>query len=236
MKAMILVLENNIQAADLIVFALSRVGYYIIRADNGKDGMRLIRTRKPDIVLVDLPEGMDPDSFDICTQIKEEGLDASPIMFASEDEIDLAISLKIEHIVKPFPIRTLLERINLIALRTEQIQKPMIQTLGRITIDSRKAVISKDGIPLDISLMDYELFCYFASQPGKVFTREELLKDVWGYTGYLGGTRIVDVAIRRLRMRIEDDPSHPTFILTRRRVGYLIDVPEKNQIDKDCIR
>ena len=96
----------------------------------------------------------------------------------------------------------------------------MIQTLGRIAIDMRRAIVSKDGDPVEMSLQDYDLFSFLASQPGQTFSREELMTNVWGYTGYLGDIRLVDVAIRRLRLKIEDDPSNPQFIMTRRGTGY----------------
>ena len=112
MKATILILVNNMQVSDLIAFELSRESYYVIRASNGKDGLRLLRTRKPDIALVDLPEGMEPDSFDICSQVKEDGLDTEMLTFVTEDEADLALGLRMEHIIKPFSIHDLMERIN----------------------------------------------------------------------------------------------------------------------------
>lgn len=83
-----------------------------------------------------------------------------------------------------------------------------------------RAIISKDDNPVELSLHDYDLFCLLASQPGTVFKREDMMMSVWGYTTYLGDVRAVDVAIRRLRMKIEDDPSHPQFIMTRRGSGY----------------
>ena len=83
-----------------------------------------------------------------------------------------------------------------------------------------RAIISKDDNPVELSLHDYDLFCLLASQPGTVFKREDIMTSVWGYTTYLGDVRAVDVAIRRLRMKIEDDPSHPQFIMTRRGSGY----------------
>lgn len=224
MKAMILVLVSDIQAADLIAFELSREGYYLIRACNGQDGLRLLRTRKPDVVLIDLPERMDPDSFDVFFQLQEDGLDTSPLTFVNDSEIDLAESFKMDYIVKPFSIHELMERINCISLRSEQVQRPMIQTLGRITIDMRRAVVLKDDAPIEMSLHDYDLFTVLASQPGQVFGREKLMTSVWGYTGYLGDIRLVDVAIRRLRIKIEDDPSNPQFIMTRRGKGYFLAV------------
>ena len=111
MKSIILILESNIQAADLIALELSREGHYLIRAHNGQDGMRLLRTRKPDVVLIDLPERMEPDSFDIFFQMQEDGLDTSPLTFVNESEVDLAESFKMDYIVKPFSIHDLKERL-----------------------------------------------------------------------------------------------------------------------------
>lgn len=220
MKAMILILVSNIQAADLIAFELSREGHYLIRVYNGQDGLRLLRTRKPDVVLIDLPERMDLDSFDVFFQMQEEGLDTSPLTFVNNSEIGLAKSFKMDYIVKPFSIHELMERVSCISLRSEQIQRPMIQILGRITIDMRRAAVLKDGTPIEMSLKDYDLVSFLASHPGQIFGREELMTSVWGYTGYLVDIRLVDVAIRRLRMKIEDDPSKPQFIMTRRGKGY----------------
>lgn len=117
-------------------------------------------------------------------------------------------------------MRDLMERIRNLSLRAEQIQRPVIQQLGRITIDARRAIISKDDDPIELSLHDYDLFCFLASQPGTVYSREDIMKNVWGYTDYLGDVSLVSVAIRRLRMKIEDDLSDPRFIMTRRGKGY----------------
>ena len=117
-------------------------------------------------------------------------------------------------------MRDLMERIRNLSLRAEQIQRPVIQQLGRITIDARRAIISKDDDPIELSLHDYDLFCFLSSQPGTVYSREDIMKNVWGYTDYLGDVSLVSVAIRRLRMKIEDDPSDPRFIMTRRGKGY----------------
>ncbi len=220
-KPTILILESNVQASDLISFELSREGYYLIRTYDGKEGLRRLRMRKPDIMLLDLPEGMDPDSFDVFDQMRQEGLDTETLTFVTEDEVDLAISLGMQYIVKPFAIHDLMNRISNISLRSEQIQRPILQRLGRITIDVRRAIVNKDDTPIELSLHDYDLLCILASQPGTVFNREDLLKSVWGYTTYLAGDiRSVDVAIRRLRMKIEDDPANPQFIMTRRGSGY----------------
>ena len=93
--------------------------------------------------------------------------------------------------------------------------------LGRVTIDREKAVVTKDGRPLELTQREYDLICYLAAQPGKVFSREALMEHVWNYEGYVGDVRAVDVAVRRLREKIEDDPASPKFIVTKRGMGYL---------------
>ena len=93
--------------------------------------------------------------------------------------------------------------------------------LGRVTVDQEKATVYKDGNPLELTQREYDLICYLASQPGKVFSREALMEHVWNYEGYVGDVRAVDVAVRRLREKIEDDPASPKFIVTKRGMGYL---------------
>ena len=223
-KPTILILESNMQASDLISFALSRSGYYLIQAYDGQKGLRQLHLRKPDIMLLDLPEGLDPDNFDVFNQMQEEGLDTETLVFVTEDEVDLAMSFGMQYIVKPFTMYDLMNRIGNISLRSEQIQRPIIQKLGRITIDVRIAIVSKDDNPIELSLHDYELFSFLAAQPGTVFNREDLMKNVWGYTDYLGDVSLVNVSIHRLRTKIEDDPSNPQFIMTRRGSGYYFEI------------
>ena len=92
--------------------------------------------------------------------------------------------------------------------------------LGRVTIDREKAAVLKDGKPLELTQREYDLICFLAAQPGKVFSREALMEHVWNYEGYVGDVRAVDVAVRRLREKIEDDPAVPKFIMTKRGMGY----------------
>lgn len=135
------------------------------------------------------------DSFDVFSQMKEDGLDTETLTFVTEDEVDLAVSLGMQYIVKPFTIHDLMNRISNISFRSERIQRPIIQKLGRITMDVRRAIVSKDDNPIELSLHDYDLFCFLASQPGTVFNREGLMK-------------------------IEDTPNNPQIIMTRRGAGY----------------
>jgi two-component system response regulator VicR len=103
----------------------------------------------------------------------------------------------------------------------EPAQTGDVVRLGRVTIDKTRATVLKDGQPLDLSQREYDLICFLTAQPGKVFSREALMEHVWNYEGYVGDVRAVDVAVRRLREKLEDDPASPKFILTKRGMGYL---------------
>ena len=94
------------------------------------------------------------------------------------------------------------------------------QGSGRVTIDEERATVYKDGSPMDLTQREYDLIRYLAAQPGKVFSREALMEHVWNYEGYVGDVRAVDVAVRRLREKFEDDPANPQFIKTKRGMGY----------------
>lgn len=135
-----------------------------------------------------------------------------------------------DYITKPFGMRELLARVKANIRRSamapaqgEQAQAASGNRLelGRVVVDQEKATVYKDGNPLELTQREYDLICYLASQPGKVFSREALMEHVWNYEGYVGDVRAVDVAVRRLREKIEDDPASPKFIVTKRGMGYL---------------
>ena len=109
----------------------------------------------------------------------------------------------------------------MLTAREEETDKVLGLELGRVSIDLDGATVFKDRKPLDLTQREYELIRFLASQPGKVFSREALMEHVWNYEGYVGDVRAVDVAVRRLREKLEDDPAAPKFILTKRGMGYL---------------
>ena len=133
-----------------------------------------------------------------------------------------------DYITKPFSMRELLARVKANIRRVTMAvpaaaPTPAAEGLvqrGRVTIDRDRATISKDGRALDLTQREYDLICYLAAQSGKVFSREALMEHVWNYEGYVGDVRAVDVAVRRLREKIEDDPASPRFIVTKRGMGY----------------
>ena len=160
------------------------------------------------------------NGFDVCRKIREAG-SAVPILMltAREEEADKVLGLELgadDYITKPFAMRELLARVK------ANIRRPGKRLdLGRVVVDLEGATVYKDGRALELTQREYDLIRFLASQPGKVFSREALMEHVWNYEGYVGDVRAVDVAVRRLREKIEDDPASPKFILTKRGMGYL---------------
>lgn len=229
----ILIVEDEQNIVDILSFNLSREGYDTLEAYDGPTGLQLALESNPDLILLDLMlPGM--NGFDVCRKVREAGSSTPIIMLtAREEETDKVLGLELgadDYITKPFSMRELLARVKANIRRVSMAPAPAapaelpakdLVRLGRVTIDREKATIFKDGRPLDLTQREYDLICFLASQPGKVFSREALMEHVWNYEGYVGDVRAVDVAVRRLREKIEDDPAAPKFIVTKRGMGYL---------------
>ena len=155
------------------------------------------------------------------------------MLTAREEEADKVLGLELgadDYITKPFAMRELLARVKAnirrVSMAPAQPPQPGSEPgkrldLGRVVVDLEGATVYKDGRALELTQREYDLIRFLASQPGKVFSREALMEHVWNYEGYVGDVRAVDVAVRRLREKIEDDPASPKFILTKRGMGYL---------------
>ena len=229
----ILIVEDEQNIVDILSFNLSREGYDTLEAYDGKTGLQLALEQNPDLILLDLmlPE---MNGFDVCRRIREAG-SAVPILMltAREEEADKVLGLELgadDYITKPFAMRELLARVKANIRRVAMAPAQLPQTgsepgkrldLGRVVVDLEGATVYKDGRALELTQREYDLIRFLASQPGKVFSREALMEHVWNYEGYVGDVRAVDVAVRRLREKIEDDPASPKFILTKRGMGYL---------------
>ena len=187
----------------------------------------LVEREHPDLILLDLmlPE---MDGFEVCRRLRGEGRATPVIMLtAREEETDKVLGLELgadDYITKPFSMRELLARVKANIRRTGMtVQAAPSEErleLGRITVDPQSMTVSKDGQPLDLTQREYELVRVLSSHRGQVFSREALMEQVWNYEGYVGDVRAVDVAIRRLREKLEDDPADPKFVVTRRGLGY----------------
>ena len=234
MEKKILIVEDEQNIVDILSFNLEREGYDTIEAYDGPTGLKLALEENPDLILLDLMlPGM--DGFDVCRQIRRAG-HATPILMltAREEEADKVLGLELgadDYITKPFSMRELLARVKANIRRVGMVpaapqgEEPAAAAmkLGRITVDVERATVYKDGKPLDLTQREYDLIRYLVSQPGKVFSREALMEQVWNYEGYVGDVRAVDVAVRRLREKLEDDPAAPRFICTKRGMGYYFD-------------
>lgn len=239
MNKKILIVEDEKNIVDILSFNLSREGYDTLEAYDGETGLQLALEQDPDLVLLDL---MLPkmNGFDVCRGIRAAGRNTPVIMLtAREEETDKVLGLELgadDYITKPFSMRELLARVkanirrgDLLAAATGKISAGGAGRIrcGRVIIDTDLMVVSKDGRSLELTQREYELLKFLASQPGRVFSREALMEHVWNYEGYVGDVRAVDVAVRRLREKLEDDPGAPQFIITRRGLGYLFNPQEE---------
>ncbi len=239
MNKKILIVEDEKNIVDILSFNLSREGYDTLEAYDGAAGLQLALEQDPDLVLLDL---MLPkmNGFDVCRGIRAAGRNTPVIMLtAREEETDKVLGLELgadDYITKPFSMRELLARVkanirrgDLLAAATGKISAGGAGRIrcGRVVIDTDLMVVSKDGRSLELTQREYELLKFLASQPGRVFSREALMEHVWNYEGYVGDVRAVDVAVRRLREKLEDDPGAPQFIITRRGLGSLFNPQEE---------
>ena len=228
MSKKILVVEDERNIVDILTFNLAREGYETAEALDGAEGLRLALVMDPDLILLDL---MLPkmDGFEVCRRLREQGR-ATPIIMltAREEETDKVLGLELgadDYITKPFSMRELLARVKSNIRRSDMLKRPAPLSrqrldLGRIQVDTETMLVYKDGEPLDLTQREYELVKTLASSRGQALSRESLMKQVWNFDGFVGDVRAVDVAIRRLREKLEDDPADPKFIITRRGLGY----------------
>ena len=230
----ILIVEDEKNIVDILVYNLTKEGYTTLEAYEGDAGLQLALEQDPDLILLDLmlPQ---KNGFDVCREIRQAGRTTPILMLtAREEETDKVLGLELgadDYITKPFSMRELMARVKANIRRStmapaDSAARPTSGRLelGRIAIDTELLMAYKDGAPLDLTQREYELLKFLASNPGKVFSREALMENVWNYEGYVGDVRAVDVAVRRLREKVEDDPAAPQFVVTRRGLGYLFNI------------
>lgn len=228
-KKRVLIVEDEKNIVDILRFNLQREGYDTLEAYDGEAGLSLARAEKPDIILLDvmLPKMI---GFDVCRALRKEG-DNVPILIltAREEEEDKILGLEIgadDYITKPFSVRELMARVKANIRRTAVLDAPQpesssVMTLaGELSIHPDSFQVFKRGIPVDLTQREYELLTFLASHPGKVYSRVDLMEQVWNYDFVGDDARTVDVTVRRLREKLEDVPASPVYILTRRGIGY----------------
>lgn len=227
MSAKILIVDDEVTIADIVAFNLLREGFTPIVAYDGGDGLQKALTENPDLVLLDV---MLPgkDGFEVCKLIREQSNVPIIMLTAREEENDKVLGLELgadDYITKPFSMRELMARVKANMRRISgagdaKTGSSSIRTLaGALTISDDKNEIYKNGTVLELSMREFDILKFLSDSPNKIFSREELMKEVWGYE-YYGDLRAVDVAIRRLREKIEDNPAQPQYIITKRGMGY----------------
>ena len=230
----ILVVDDEKPISDIISFNLENEGYAIEKAYDGEQALEVFEKSQPDLVILDL---MLPkmDGLEVCREIRKQSAVPVIMLTAKDSEIDKVLGLELgadDYVTKPFSNRELIARVKA-NLRRNLVKEPEPQevnkneiVVGDLVIHQDAYIISKHGEEIELTHREFELLHYLARHIGQVMTREHLLETVWDYD-YFGDVRTVDVTIRRLREKIEDIPSHPTYIVTRRGVGYLLKNPDQ---------
>ncbi len=223
----VLIVEDEQAIMDILKFNFTKEGYRVVEAMDGEAGLSLALSENPDLILLDvmLPK---LDGFEVCKKVREKSSVPIIMLTAREEEVDKVLGLELgadDYMTKPFSIRELTARVKANLRRTsidrEQTSQGTGETIssGELLINLERYEVSKRGKVIDITLREFELLKFLALAPEKIFSRENLLENVWGYE-YYGDVRTVDVTVRRLREKIEDDPSMPRYIITKRGVGY----------------
>ena len=231
MSAKILIVEDEVVLQETLAYNVKNSGYDVKTARDGLEGLRVARTWKPDLVLLDvmLPK---MDGFEVCKTLREETDIPILMLTARSEEIDRVIGFEIgadDYIVKPFSMRELLarvktrlkayQRVQTPAGEKDEINIPSLVVVGNLTIDQKRHEIRIDNTLVRLKPKEMELLSFLVENRGRALSREVILNQVWGWD-YIGGSRTVDVHIRWLRSKIEMDPSKPKRLVTVPGVGY----------------
>lgn len=223
----LLFVEDDTAIRTALRLALEDEGYTVHEAKDGADGIAKFADLNPDLVLLDL-RLPDISGFEVCRQLRQHSIVPIIMVTAQTDTHDLVAGLEAgadDYVTKPVVAKELAARIRA-ALRRTQLVEPTsagggvhIHRLGDVELDRQLNVVTKNGIELSLTKTEFNLLCEFADHPGMVMSRDQLLERVWGYE-YLGDSRLVDAHIRRLRVKIEDQPMNPAIIQTVHGMGY----------------
>lgn len=233
MDKRVLVVDDEKPIADILQFNLEKEGYTVVCAYDGEEALEKVEQHPFDLVLLDimLPN---KDGMEVCREIRKKYEMPIIMLTAKDSEIDKVLGLELgadDYVTKPFSARELIARVKANLRRHQQeAEKGPDETneikIGDLTIHPDAYLVTKRGESIELTHREFELLHYLAKHIGQVMTREHLLQTVWGYD-YFGDVRTVDVTVRRLREKVEDNPSRPAWIVTRRGVGYYLRNPDQ---------
>ena len=223
----LLLVEDDASIREIVSIGLKAAGFRVATEMDGRQGLATARSGGFDAVILDV---MLPslDGFEVCREIRKFSRVPIVMLTARSDLIDVVVGLESgadDYVKKPFELPELIARLRAVLRRAAAPLEDTLIAVGRLEIDPAGFTVRRDGIEVSLTATEFRLLVELARRPGQVFTRELLLQRVWDYE-YLGESHLVDVAIQRLRAKVEDDPSHPTLIKTVRGVGYRLDRAE----------
>lgn len=233
MAKKILVVDDEKPISDIIKFNLEKEGYEVLIAYDGEEALARVEADDPDLIILDL---MLPkiDGLEVAKRVRVKHSTPIIMVTAKDSELDKVLGLELgadDYVTKPFSNRELVARVKANLRRQEAVttaadnRKADIK-VGDLTIHPDAYTVTKRGENINLTHREFELLHYLARHLGQVINREHLLQTVWGYD-YFGDVRTVDVTVRRLREKIEDNPSHPEWLVTRRGVGYYLANPNQ---------
>ena len=223
----LLFIEDDTAIRTALRLALEDEGYTVREAKDGAEGLAKFAETTPDLVLLDL-RLPDISGFDVCRQLRQHSIVPIIMVTAQTDTHDLVAGLEAgadDYVTKPVVAKELAARIRAALRRTHLVEPTsfvsatLVSRFGDVELNRQLSVVSKNGIELSLTKTEFNLLCEFADHPGMVMSRDQLLERVWGYE-YLGDSRLVDAHIRRLRVKIEDQPMNPSIIHTVHGMGY----------------
>ncbi len=225
----VLIVEDDANLLEAIKYNLRKDGYDVVTASDGEMALEIAREEKPDILLLDI---MLPklSGFEVCRILRKEMTVPILMLTAKADETDKIVGLEIgadDYITKPFSMRELMARVRAMLRRSKMTELPSAERTvplknGDLEVDIARHQATLSGAALELSPKEFDLLVFLAKNKGLVFSREQLLEKVWGYD-FAGDTRTVDVHIRWLRQKIEQDASHPQYLMTVRGTGYKLE-------------
>ena len=224
-RGKILVVDDEKPIAEILRYNLEQEGFEVLLAFDGEEAIGLTQLHNPDLVLLDimLPK---KDGFAVCREIRRINNVPIIMLTAKDTELDKVLGLELgadDYVTKPFSAREVIARVKAQLRRNQVSESPAttLLTCQDLQVDTGRMEVKKNGEIIDLTYREYLLLIYLMRSAGYVISREKLLEEVWGYDFY-GDERTVDVTIRRLREKIEENPSQPLYILTKRGAGYFI--------------